>query len=124
MKLRLVLLSCVLAVAALAADVSGKWSWEQQGRNGAQTVTLTLKADGSTLTGTLAGGRGGDVEISDGKIDGSNVSFKVVREVQGNKFTTNYTGTVSGEEMKLKMETEGMPAGKGGPREVTAKKST
>ena len=123
MKLRLVLLSCVLAVAALAADVSGKWTYETQGRNGAQTVTLTLKADGGSLTGTMAGGRGGDVEISEGKVDGNNVSFKVVREMQGNKLVMNYTGTVSGEEMKLKIEREGAPAGKG-PTEVTAKKST
>jgi len=124
MKLRLALLSCALAVVALAADVSGKWSWEQQGRNGTQTATMTLKADGSSLTGTVSGGRGGDAEISDGKVDGNNVSFKVVREFNGNKIVQVYTGTVSGDEMKLKIEVEGGGGGKMGPREVTAKRST
>ena len=124
MKLRLALLSCALAIVALAADVSGKWSWEQQGRNGTQTATMTLKADGSSLTGTVSGGRGGDAEISDGKVDGNNVSFKVVREFNGNKIVQVYTGTVSGDEMKLKIEVEGGGGGKMGPREVTAKRST
>src|ERR1700693_4216331 len=84
MKFRLILLSCAPAVAAFAADVTGKWTYEMQGRNGAMTGTLNLKADGNTVTGTVSG-RGGDTEISDGKIDGDNVSFTVVREMNGNK---------------------------------------
>lgn len=120
MKLRLALLLCALAAMVFAADVTGKWTYEQQGRNGSQTVTINLKADGSNLTGTVSG-RGGDTEISDGKVDGNNVSFTVVREFNGNKFTSKYSGTLSGDELKLKIESEGggrsMPA-----REVTAKK--
>ena len=120
MKLRLAMLLCALAAMVFAADVTGKWTFEQQGRQGnTTTVTMNLKADGSNLTGTVSGGRGGDVQISDGKVDGSNVSFNVVREFQGNSFTTKYSGTVSGDELKLKIEIVGrdMPA-----REVTAKR--
>jgi len=119
MKFRLILLSCALALAAFAADVTGKWTYEMQGRNGAMTGTLNLKADGSTLTGTVSG-RGGETEISDGKIDGGNVSFTVVREFNGNKMTQKYTGTVTGDGIKFKVEIEGSdrPA-----REFTAKKA-
>ena len=106
MKLRLALLSCALAAVAFAADVTGKWTYEAQGRNGPQTTTMTLKADGSTLTGTVSG-RGGDTAISDGKIDGATITFSVVREMQGNKFTTKYTGTLSGDELKLKIDRQG-----------------
>jgi len=120
MKLRLALLFCALAAMVFAADVTGKWTYEQQGRNGAQTVTMNLKADGSTLTGTVSG-RGGDIQISDGKIDGNTVTFTVVREMQGNKITSKYTGTVSGDEIKFKVETEG-PQGAMPAREMTAKK--
>jgi hypothetical protein len=118
MKFRLILLSCALALAAFAADVTGKWTYEMQGRNGAMTGTINLKADGSTLTGTVSG-RGGDTEISDGKIDGDNVSFTVVREMNGNKVTMKYTGTVSGDGIKFKVQSEGSdrPA-----REFVAKK--
>ena len=52
----------VASFALLAADVSGKWTFEQPGRGGnpGRPVTITLKVDGSTLTGTMpAGGRGG-----------------------------------------------------------------
>jgi len=119
MKLRLTLLLCALAAMVFAADVTGKWTYEQQGRQGnAQTVTLNLKADGSNLTGTISG-RGGDTQIENGKVDGNNVSFSVTREMQGNKFETKYSGTLSGDELKLKIEIVGrdMPA-----REVTAKR--
>src|SRR5580693_9249416 len=93
MKFRLILLSCTLALAAFAADVTGKWTYEMQGRNGAMTATLNLKADGGTLTGTVSG-RGGDTEISDGKIEGDTLSFSVVREFNGNKMVMKYNGTV------------------------------
>jgi hypothetical protein len=80
---------------ALAADIDGKWTAEVEGRRGTVTQTLTLTADGNTLTGSLEGGRGGAVDISDGKIDGNKVSFKVVREFNGNQFAQQYKGTLS-----------------------------
>ncbi len=112
----------VLALAVFAADVSGKWTFEQQGRNGAQTVTMMLKADGSNLTGTVDGGRGGPVEITGGKVDGDNVSFNVVREMNGNSMTTKYMGTVAGSEMKLTVERPGRD-GNTMKSEVVAKKA-
>ena len=118
MKFRLALLSCALAIAVYAADATGKWSFETQGRNGPMTQTLNLKQDGGSLSGTLTGGRGGEVQISDGKVDGNNVSVNVVREFQGNKVTIKYNGVMSGDELKLTIET-----GRG-PQEVTAKRSS
>ena len=43
-----------LAVAAFAADINGKWVYEQAGRGGNGTptkVTLTLKVEGGKLMG-------------------------------------------------------------------------
>jgi hypothetical protein len=114
-----ILLACAMAFVALAADPSGKWTYETQGRNGPQTVTLTLKASGDSLTGSLAGGRGGPVDISDGKVTGDDISFTVVREFNGNSITTKYKGTVSGDSINLTIE-----GPRGGPQTVTAKKST
>lgn len=113
----------LMALAALtlwmsfAADIDGKWTAQVEGRNGARTQTLMLKASGNTLTGTLEGGRGCGVEISNGVIDGGNVSFSVVREFRGNQVTQEYKGTVSGGELKLSMS-----GGRGEPVEVTYKK--
>jgi hypothetical protein len=61
-------------MVTFGAAIDGKWTVETQGRNGSQTQTLTVKADGSKLTGSLDGGRGG-AEIKQGKIDGMNVRF-------------------------------------------------
>ena len=51
----------VASFALMAADVSGKWTFEQPGRGGGpgRPVTITLKADGAKLTGSVPGmGRG------------------------------------------------------------------
>lgn len=114
-----------LALAAFAADVSGKWTFEQPGRNGPMTTTLSLKADGSTLTGSMeaGGGRGGPpADISNGKVQGDNVSFDVVREFNGQSMTTKFKGKVAGDEMKLTVE---RPGRDGAPQaqEVTAKRT-
>jgi len=132
MTKKLLLVITILLVASfavMAADVSGKWTFEQPGRGGnpGRPVTITLKADGSTLTGTMpAGGRGGGGEpiaISDGKVDGNNVSFTVKREFNGNSFVTKYEGTVNGDEMKLKITRNGQD-GTPMTNEVVAKRST
>ena len=122
MKLRIALFSCLLAVSAFAADVTGKWSAEVQGRGGqTRTVNMNLKAAGTALTGTV-GGPQGDTEITNGKVDGDTVSFTVVREMQGNTMKMNYKGTVSGDEIKFKVEREGADGRP--PQEFTAKRST
>lgn len=118
-KIYLGLLVCLAALVVWAADPSGKWTYETQGRNGPQTVTLTLKASGDSLTGSVSGGRGGPVDISDGKVSGDDISFSVVREFNGNQFTTKYTGRVSGDTINLTIE-----GPRGGPQTVTAKKSS
>ena len=123
-----VTIALVFAFAAMAADVTGKWTYEQPGRGGnpGRPTTITLKADGSTLTGTVpAGGRGGGgdpIAISDGKIDGNNISFTVKRDMGGQSVVIKYEGTVSGDEMKLKItrDTQNGPQ----TNEVVAKKST
>jgi hypothetical protein len=121
----------VASFALMAADVSGKWTFEQPGRGGnpGRPVTITLKADGAKLTGSVPGfARGGGeapppTEITDGKVDGNNVSFTVKREFNGNTMVQKYEGTVSGDEMKLKIIRNGQD-GTPMTNEVTAKRST
>lgn len=114
---------CTIALAALtlwvsfAADIDGKWTGQTEGRNGPQTQTLMLKADGNTLTGTVQGGRGGPVDITNGTIDGNNVSFTVVREFGDNKITQQYKGMLADGALKLTVS-----GGRGEPREISYKK--
>ena len=109
------------AAVAFAADVSGKWVAQVPGRNGnTREVTFNLKADGSGLTGTISGRRG-DMPISDGKIDGDNLSFTQTLEFNGNSVKFLYKGKVSGDEIKFTREREG---GEGEPAEFTAKRGS
>jgi hypothetical protein len=89
----------------------GIWTWSTPGRNGGpdRTNTLTLKIEGSKLSGKVAApGRGGQVAetpIAEGKIEGTeNVSFVVVREFSGNSVTNKYSGKLSGNKITGKIE--------------------
>jgi len=93
-------------------DPTGTYTWSVPGRNGgaARTNTLVLKLEGDKLTGKLTSpGRDGEsmsTEISDGKITGSDVSFTVKREFNGNTFTMKYSGKVADGAITGKMEFE------------------
>lgn len=99
----------LLTGAVFAADLTGSWKWSTEGRDGQKReTTLKLEQKDGALTGTMSGGRGGDVAISDGKVDGDNVSFSVERPGRdGQKWVSKYTGKLEGETLKLHTE---MPA--------------
>jgi hypothetical protein len=120
MKKRLVSLFALFALVgavAMAADVTGTWKGEAPTNGKGGPPSFTFKQSGATLTGTSAG-RGGDTEIANGKVDGDNISFEVTRDMgDKGKFTTKYSGSVSGTTMKLKAD-----SGRGDPRDVTLTK--
>jgi len=111
-KLFLGISTAVLLVAAIAqaADIGGTWTWTTPGRNGGpdRVSTLTLKVDDSKLTGKLStpGRDGAAVEfpVVDGKVDGENVNFNVVRENNGSSTTNKYTGTVAADKITGKIK--------------------
>ena len=106
------------SIFAFAADVTGKWTAEVPGGRGPQTTTFTLKADGASLTGSV-GTQRGDNPISDGKIDGDNISFSQKLSFNGNDTVITYKGVVKGDTIEFTREV----AGRGGPATFTAKKT-
>ena len=52
----------------------------------------------------------GAVELKDGKIEGDKISFNYVRQMNGQDMKVSWTGTLSGDEMKLKREIAGAAA--------------
>jgi hypothetical protein len=129
MKLRTIVsvmgLLLTLGVVALAAGVDGKWTGQVQGPQGMMDVTFIFKSDGEKLTGSYSNTMG-ESAISDGTIKGETLAFKVVREINGNKFTLKYTGKLAGNEIKLTRTFEG--EGPGGqsppPVDFTVKRAT
>lgn len=111
-------LCAVLALGFLAeakaadAKADGTWIWTMQGRNGGpdRKMTLKLKTEGQKLTGKMiTPGRDNanvETEIKEGTVKGDEISFKVVREFQGNSMTSKYTGKVTADLIKGKIETE------------------
>jgi hypothetical protein len=113
----------VFVLGAMAADVTGKYTAEMPGRNGPQTITMDLKADGAKLTGTVTNPRG-DQKIEDGKIDGDTITFKTTMTMGDNTMVQKYTGKVSGDTIEFSREMEGGRGGGRGPAKFTAKKSS
>lgn len=140
--MRLIKLSTILASAlfvmtaiSMAADATGTWTWTQPARNGGggggggaeRKTTLKLKAEGEKLTGKMiTPGRQGaeprETEISNGKVSGDDISFEVTREFNGNKFTTKYSGKVTADSIKGKIEMPGRDGGEARSRDWEAKK--
>jgi len=121
------LLFALTSVAALAADFNGKWTAEVPGRDGStRTSTFTLKADGAKLTGSVSS-QMGDAEITNGKVDGDNITFDVVRTFNDMTITLSYAGKAdSADAIKFTRTFKGnMPGGGDAPppQEFTAKRA-
>jgi len=109
---RLVAAFVVLAVVSFvspllgADDPTGTWKWTSQAGGKEREQTLTLKLAGDKLTGSMPGRNDQVTEISDGTFKDNKVSFSVTREFNGQKFTTKYNGTLSGDTITGKTERE------------------
>ena len=57
------------------ANVDGDWKVTVNSPMGAQELTISLKADGDTVTGGLSGAMG-TMPFANGKLDGDTVTFE------------------------------------------------
>ena len=111
---RLGLAAVVLAFVGLTGvaraddkpNPTGTWKWKVEINGQEREFTLKLKLDGDKLTGAMIGRDGNETAIQEAKYKDGEVSFKVERERNGNKFTIKYTGKVSGDTLKGKSEAE------------------
>lgn len=91
------LLVILTATLMFAADVTGAWKGEVKGPDGNSfQLTFNFKQDGAKLTGTVTG-PGGDIPITDGKVDGDKISFTV--SVNGT--TIQHDGVIGADQIKL-----------------------
>ena len=88
------------APAAGSASVQGKWTAEFETQVGVQTYTYEFTVEGEKLTGTAEGSMfGGKVEITDGKVAGSKVTFTEKQDFGGMDIAIAYTGELKGDEI-------------------------
>lgn len=110
MRFRLFLCTLVLtAASAWAADIDGKWSGSMDTPNGAINLFYNLKAEGSTVTGTMTGPDGSEIKIENGKLDGDRVAFSATVNFNGMQVTIGFSGLVKGSDLALTMDFMGMP---------------
>ena len=113
-----ILIALATSVTARAADVTGAWTAEMSmGDANSFQMQFTFKQDGTTLTGNVQGPQGDAIAISDGKIDGDKLSFKV----SFNGMTISHEGTISADGDQIALHTKA-DSGDFPPMELTLKR--
>ena len=105
--LLLLLLGCA---AALAHDISGKWTFNVETDAGSGSPNFVFKQDGEKLTGTYSG-TFGTADLK-GTVKGDAIEFAIEIDVGGQKGTVIYKGTIeSAAKMKGDVELAGLGKG-------------
>jgi hypothetical protein len=110
----LVIAACALAFAGTVRageSVTGKWTAQFDTQIGVQKYTYDFKVNGDKLTGTATGERemGTDtVRITEGKINKDKIFFVEPLKFGDNELRIEYTGKVSGDEIKFHRKVGGV----------------
>jgi hypothetical protein len=94
--MRVLVLLLFAALTAFGAEVAGKWKATWESPNGPREVTFTFQVTSGKLAG-IATGPQGEAPITEGKMDGDKINFIVEKD----DFKAVFTGTISGDDMKL-----------------------
>jgi len=100
------------AAAPSAAGIVGTWEFTRETQQGTRTNTLTIKPD---MTGTYKM-RDTEVPVTNLKVDGDNVTFKVTMTYNGNEVPMEFKGKLEGGALKGEFTTSR------GTREAVGKK--
>jgi hypothetical protein len=98
--LTLAVAALMFAVAAPAADISGKWTAQFDTQIGVQKYTYEFKVDGGKLTGKAIS-QNGESAIQEGKVSGDEISFVEMLNYQGQEIRIAYKGKIAGDEIKF-----------------------
>jgi hypothetical protein len=93
------------AIAADKDDPTGTWKWKTKRGEKEIEQTLKLELKDGKLTGAVSGGKN-ETKIEDGKFKEGEVSFTVTRMFKDQKFTSKYSGKVSGDTIKGSITSE------------------
>jgi alpha-galactosidase len=88
---------------AYGADLTGRWVASTQIPDGQKRETvIALKAEGDRLSGYMSSPQG-DTAISEGRVNGDEISFVIVREMGGQERKIQYTGKITADGLLMKM---------------------
>src|SRR5580704_19385104 len=99
--IHILLLAALCLIPAIAANkTDAKWTATYDTQAGSITTTWDLKADGTKLTGKATSSFGAR-DLTDGKIDGKDVSWVEVIDAGGTSIRIVCKGILNGDELKL-----------------------
>ena len=85
----------------------GEWVLTIEGRRGPQERPLTIKETDGKLSAVLSGGRGGDVNISDVSVKGSEATLKFTQTTQQGDIPVVMTLTLKDGALTVKQDMAG-----------------
>lgn len=91
-------ISCLVSV--YAADPAGKWTTTINTQIGDLQYTYDFKVEGEKLIGK-AKSQFGDIEITEGKVKGDDITFVENISFDGTPIRIEYKGKVTGDEIKF-----------------------
>ena len=91
----------LVAFAAAAPDVTGKWTMTVETSVGSGNPIFTLTQEGEAITGTYSG-RFGEAPVT-GTIKGNQVTMRFTVSVEGQEMKMEYVGTVEDDTMTGKV---------------------
>lgn len=104
------LIMLCIANPVFAADIAGSWTAEFDSQVGKQKYTYVFTVAGASITGEAAvniAGTDSTSKITEGTVDGDNVTFVENLNYGGQDLRITYTGTVAGDDMNLKRDVAG-----------------
>jgi hypothetical protein len=103
---------CAVSLTLHAADsaepkIEGTWKWTFNMPDGTKAEPKArIKREGGALTGTSIPRPGMSVPITDLKVEGDKISWAVVRDTNGRKVTTRYSGRIDSDRIKGTIESD------------------
>jgi lysophospholipase L1-like esterase len=99
--LSIALAALVFLHPTLAADISDKWTASINTMVGEMNYTFEFKVEGEKLTGKAASSLGGESDLTEGRVNGDEISFVEIMKTQGQELKFAYKGKISGDEIRF-----------------------
>ena len=80
------------------SDIDGTWQLVLETPMGKREPQLTLKVDGDSVSGSLAG-QGGSNDFSGGSVDGDSISIELTVSPQGQTIQLKMNATIDGDSL-------------------------
>jgi hypothetical protein len=103
-------LSAAPLQAQAPVDITGEWEVTINSPQGTNQASLALKKDGDKLAGSMKSARG-ERPLDSVTLKGSDIEFKMTRNLQGNDVVFTYTGKVEKDQMKGAADFGGLATG-------------